>query len=129
MRALVHTEGTSLSVRVGVGVGRLVRVSGPFCRDAVLDWPRSRARLGVTSDGEAVEAHERGEDAKCVHLGGVNWLDGLGILLRERKKEIENTGGTHILCSKSLSGDSCIEALYISSIIKGTSCLSRCFHT
>jgi hypothetical protein len=69
MRALVHTEGTSLSVRVDVGVVRVVGVSRPFCRNTVLDWCRNRARLDVASDGKAEEAHEGGEDAKSVHLG------------------------------------------------------------
>jgi hypothetical protein len=88
MRALVHTEGTSLSVRVGVGdgVGRVVWVSRPFCRDTRLDWCRNRARLDVASDGEAEEAHEGGEDAKCVHLGGVNWLEWSGYLKEEEEK-------------------------------------------
>jgi hypothetical protein len=86
MRALVHTEDTTFSVRVGVGAGRVVGVSRPFCRDTVLDWCRNRTRFDVASDGEAEEAHEGGEDANCVHLGGVNWLEWSGDLRKEEEK-------------------------------------------
>jgi hypothetical protein len=68
MRALVHTEGTSLSVRVGVGVGRVVGVSRPFCRDTVLDWCRNRVRLDVASDGDEGPRGRRGCQM-CASLG------------------------------------------------------------
>ena len=61
-------------------------MSRPFCRDTVLDWCRNKARLDVASDGEAEEAHEGSEDAKCVHLGRVNWLECSGYPKKEEEK-------------------------------------------